>query len=143
MRRARRGEKGIPFFVSIRLAGGYISFPISSVVAATESTVIAFSHPALRMSAFMMNSAMGERQMLPWQTKSMCVIFLSLRFCFVFLLKCPIWQVFFVFSRAFPCNIGKSMFRANEVRLLLLEAQPVSLIEISPFRIRRARLKIS
>ena len=60
---ARREEKGMPFFVSIRLAGGYISFPISSVVAATESTVIAFSHPALRMSAFMINYAMGERQM--------------------------------------------------------------------------------
>jgi hypothetical protein len=40
--------------------------------------------------------------------------------------------------------MGESMFRANEVRLLLLEAAlPVSLIEISPFRIRRARLKIS
>ena len=70
----------MPFFVSIRLAGGYISFPISSVVAATESTVIAFSHPALRMSAFMMNSAMGERQMLPWQTKSMWVMLGSFLF---------------------------------------------------------------
>ena len=39
--------------------------------------------------------------MLPWQTKRMWVIFLSLRFCFVFFLKCPILQVF-------PCNMDKS-----------------------------------
>ena len=72
----------MPCSLSTSFAGGYIGLPfppqISSVLVAAEaisnlSAMSSFSTMSLRT-----NSEMGERQMLPWQMKSIFIIVLFL-----------------------------------------------------------------
>lgn len=58
----------------MRLAGGYTGFPISSVLVAAEAISKSLAQPCSRAIFFITNSAMGLRQILPWQTKSIFVI---------------------------------------------------------------------
>ena len=53
-------------------------FPISSVEVAADSITKASSFPAFLTSSFITNSAIGLRQIFPWQTKSSrCLIVCS------------------------------------------------------------------
>ena len=53
----------------------WMSLPISSVCSAADSMTRS-SRPASAASFFMTNSAIGERQMFPWQTKRIFVCLL-------------------------------------------------------------------
>ena len=66
-------EVGEVACASFLLAGGYISFPSSSRVAASEDTETLSSSPAFFTRSFIINSAIGERQILPWHIKRICV----------------------------------------------------------------------
>lgn len=46
-----------------------MSFPISSVLVAAEAICISEVRPDCETKCFITNSAIGERQMLPWQMK--------------------------------------------------------------------------
>ena len=59
---------GMPWARSVRFAGGYISFPVSSLLTPAEE--ISKEEESPRSSARLrnMNSAIGERHILPWHT---------------------------------------------------------------------------
>lgn len=59
---------------------------------------------------FITNSAMGERQMLPWQIKSTLIIFLYLHLNLVFLLKRLIFQGFPTFEFSFLFKVSSQIF---------------------------------
>lgn len=57
-----------------------------------------------------MNSAIGERQMLPWQMNNTFIIFLYLHLSLVFLLKRLIFQGFPTFEFSFLFKVSSQVF---------------------------------
>ena len=55
----------MPCAASIRFAGGYTGFPISSVLVAADAIENSDEQPAFSTSSFITNSAIGLRQMFP------------------------------------------------------------------------------
>ena len=84
--------------------------PISSLLVAADSIWNCDASPAFFTKSFITNSAIGLRQMLPWQMKSIFIIFLYLHLSLVFLLKCPILQVFSAFSCFCVSGVSSQIF---------------------------------
>ena len=107
----RRTESLFPAACAGFRNGSGCRFPRCSVAA--ESTWIWWERPAFCTRSFMTNSAIGLRQMLPWQMNSIFIIsFISLhrpsnlditgfRALFLFLVFCPKPTLFFVNLRRF------------------------------------------
>ena len=84
--------------------------PISSVLVAADEMWNWSERLDFFTRSFITYSAMGERQMLPWQIKSIFIIFLYLHLSLVFLLKCPILQVFSAFSCFCVSGVSSQIF---------------------------------
>ena len=85
-------------------------FQISSVLVAAEAIWKRAVSLASDTSFFITNSAMGERQMLPWQIKSIFIIFLYLHLSLVFFLKHLIFQGFPTFEFSFLFKVSSQIF---------------------------------
>ena len=71
----------MPCAASSTAAGGYTGLPmpfqISSVLVALDAITKASATPAFAAISFKINSAIGLRQMLPWQTNMILCIYTS------------------------------------------------------------------
>ena len=85
-------------------------FQISSVLVAAEAISNRSVRPRLATRSFRMNSAIGERQMLPWQINSTLIIFSYLHLSLVFLLKRLIFQGFPTFEFSFLFKVSSQIF---------------------------------
>ena len=84
--------------------------PISSRLVAADSIWNCDDSPAFFTKSFITNSAMGLRQILPWQIKSIFIIFLYLHLSLVFLLKRLIFQGFPTFEFSFLFKVSSQIF---------------------------------
>ena len=84
--------------------------PISSRLVAADSIWNCDASPALFTKSFITNSAMGLRQILPWQINSTLIIFLYLHLSPVFLLKRLIFQGFPTFEFSFIFKVSSQIF---------------------------------
>ena len=80
------------------------------VLVAAESITNRSPVPAFATKSFITNSAIGLRQMLPWQTNNTFIIFLYLHLSLVFLLKCLIFQGFPIFEFSFLFKFSSQIF---------------------------------
>ena len=85
-------------------------FQISSVLVAAETIWKRAVSLASDTNFFITNSAMGERQMLPWQINNTLIIFLYLHLSLVFLLKRLIFQGFPTFEFSFLFKVSSQIF---------------------------------
>ena len=84
--------------------------PISSLLVAAEAIRNWFWSPCSLTMCFSKNSAIGERQMLPWQMNSTLIIFLYLHLSLVFLPKRLIFQGFPTFEFSFLFKVSSQIF---------------------------------
>ena len=75
---------GMPSLPSLSLVPRWTGFPISSVLVAAEAIKKCSARPSLLTMSFITNSAMGERQILPWQIKSTRILIKT-----PFKMRCP------------------------------------------------------
>src|SRR5574344_739952 len=64
-----------------------MSLPSSSVLVAADSMMNSSSRPVCSTRCFMTNSAIGERQIFPWQTKRIRFIFINLLIIYIEYIK--------------------------------------------------------
>ena len=83
------------------------SVHLAPAIILSEVLGIPPTHPA---KSFITNSAMGLRQILPWQIKSIFIIFLYLHLSLVFLLKHLIFQGFPTFEFSFLFKVSSQIF---------------------------------
>ena len=84
--------------------------PISSRLVAADAMWNWAESPRFSTMSRKRYSAMGERQMLPWQMKSIFIIFLYLHLSLVFLLKHLIFQGFPTFEFSFLFKVSSQIF---------------------------------
>ena len=84
--------------------------PISSLLVAAEAIWNWSWSPCSLTMCFSKNSAIGERQMLPWQMNSTLIIFLYLHLSLVFLPKRLIFQGFPTFEFSFLFKVSSQIF---------------------------------
>ena len=106
--RALLPSHDIPCSFNFSRAGGYMGLPtpfhISSVLVAAESTIYSFSSPASAIIFLNMNSAIGERHILPWQMNRILVIIISLCVVQKYLVLIILCNDVFIHIKMTPAN---------------------------------------
>ena len=103
----------IPCSRSLRRVPWWTGLPISSVLVAADSMWKSLAMPLARTMSLRMNSAMGERQMLPWQTNKILIflifpVFSGFSSLFTFLHFSLILAYFGISLHIFVINFGKN-----------------------------------
>ena len=112
IRRSICGRSGVPFLQGRLLLQQvcHAAQADASVLVAAEAISNCAEIPAFSTKAFITNSAIGLRQILPWQINSTLIIFLYLHLSPVFLLKRLIFQGFPTFEFSFLFKVSSQIF---------------------------------